>query len=73
MWLAVANQDVPEASALLAELADAELRAAIPDEGVRRAATAIVDLDADQTTCPACLASVPHGATRCPGCLLRFA
>lgn len=31
-----------------------------------------VDLDAEQTTCPACLGLVPGGSARCPSCGLRF-
>ena len=46
--------------------------AAVPDEALRSQIEAVVDLDAEETTCPACLAPVPGGASKCPGCLLRF-
>ncbi|MEZ5973285.1 MAG: hypothetical protein R3F33_03410 [Planctomycetota bacterium] len=36
------------------------------------AAQAVIDLDAEQNSCPACLGPIPGGATRCPGCGLRF-
>ncbi len=73
MWLAVANPDVPEAVSILQALSEAEARAAIPDDALRARATAVVDLDAVTTTCPACEAEVPGGSSRCPSCRLRFA
>jgi hypothetical protein len=36
------------------------------------AADAVIDLDADAATCPACLDSIPKGSSRCPGCGLRI-
>lgn len=48
------------------------------DEDARAASTALVDLDADETACPACGASLPGGpdrpagALRCPECGLRL-
>ena len=38
----------------------------------RRAADAVVDLDADASECPACLGKIPRGQDRCPGCGLRL-
>ncbi len=38
----------------------------------RRAADAVVDLDADASECPACLGTIPRGQGRCPGCGLRL-
>lgn len=73
MWLAVASQDVTAAAAVLHALAEAEARAAIPDDAVRARAETVVDLDAESTSCPACGSAVPGGAARCPSCRLRFA
>ena len=42
------------------------------DEDSRRAASMTIDLDADESTCPACMGSIPKGSTRCPGCGLRI-
>jgi hypothetical protein len=36
------------------------------------AASRVVDLDAEESACPACEEPVPGGARRCPGCGLRF-
>jgi hypothetical protein len=36
------------------------------------AAGHVIDLDAEQATCPACMTSFPTDATRCPGCGLRL-
>lgn len=36
------------------------------------AAGHLIDLDAEQATCPACTTSFPTDATRCPGCGLRL-
>ncbi|MEO2147163.1 MAG: hypothetical protein ABGY32_14800 [bacterium] len=33
---------------------------------------AVVDLDADLATCPACLGEIEKGNERCPGCGLRL-
>ncbi len=45
------------------------------DEAERHAADMTVDLDAEQTTCPACMTSFdPRTASeRCPECGLAFA
>ena len=37
-----------------------------------KAADAVVDLDADQNECPACLGTIPKGARMCPECGLRL-
>jgi len=42
------------------------------DPEQRAAAELVVDLDAEESTCPACLSPIPGGATRCPGCGLRL-
>jgi predicted amidophosphoribosyltransferase len=36
------------------------------------AADAVIDLDADESTCPACTGTIPRGAARCPECGLRL-
>jgi tRNA(Ile2) C34 agmatinyltransferase TiaS len=41
-------------------------------EEERAAAEAVVDLDAAENDCPACGATMPGGAARCPDCGLRF-
>ncbi|MDA0948136.1 MAG: hypothetical protein O2799_06430 [Planctomycetota bacterium] len=42
------------------------------DEEELRAAEAVVDLDADASSCPACLGTIPRGQGRCPECGLRL-
>ena len=39
----------------------------VPEEG-RGAASAVIDLDSDTRTCPACGTSYPAGPPKCPGC-----
>ncbi len=41
-------------------------------EAERIAADAVIDLDADENTCPACMTKIPGGAKRCKGCGLRL-
>ena len=41
-------------------------------EAEMAAAEAVIDLDADSNSCPACLDSIPKGSTQCPGCGLRI-
>jgi len=36
------------------------------------AAERVVDLDQDEITCPACLATFPSGARACPDCGLNL-
>jgi len=43
------------------------------DEDSKRAAQHVIDLDASENSCPACLEPMPGGASRCPSCGLRFA
>jgi predicted amidophosphoribosyltransferase len=38
----------------------------------RMATELVVDLDAAETTCPACLTPFAPSAARCPSCGLRF-
>ena len=56
-WLTVVAPEDPEGTELSLE----------PDERM------LTDLDAEASTCPACSATVPRGAERCPSCRLRFA
>ena len=35
------------------------------------AADAVIDLDAEENACPACLETIPGGTPRCPSCGLR--
>jgi len=57
---------------LLRSHAERSLEKIDPDGTLRRAAEHVVDLDAETSTCPACMDEVPRGARRCPGCGLRF-
>jgi predicted amidophosphoribosyltransferase len=41
-----------------------------PEE--RAAADSVVDLDAEEATCPACQTVFETAASRCPGCGLRL-
>jgi hypothetical protein len=34
----------------------------------RRSVDAVIDVDAERWTCPACFETFPRGARRCPGC-----
>ena len=38
----------------------------------RAAADLVVDFDAEETTCPACMTTFRPDAPMCPGCGLRF-
>ena len=38
----------------------------------RAATEMVIDLDAEEATCPACLTTFKTGTTRCPGCGLRL-
>lgn len=67
MWLAVAGPDAARAAALI----EAEFLDALDDAG-RRAASAAIDLDADENACPACEAPFAGHPTHCPGCGLRI-
>ena len=72
LWLAVATPDIPEAVQLLQAQEEAELSRIDTDGAASRAASHLIDLDADAATCPACLGSIPKGRLRCPGCGLRI-
>ena len=52
---------------------DDEFRSAVGDDSCAlESADAVVDMDADETACPACGTAMPGGVLRCPSCLLRF-
>lgn len=63
MWLAVASPDAPRAAAVIADEWARDL-----DDHARAAADAIVDLDGDTRTCPACTATFDAGPSKCPEC-----
>lgn len=67
MWLAVAGPDLPAARAALDEHWARDL-----DPRERAASELVVDFDAEETTCPACLTSFAPTDPRCPSCGLRF-
>ncbi|HPF15146.1 MAG: hypothetical protein H6830_00810 [Planctomycetes bacterium] len=67
LWLVVTSEDAPEAARMLHER---ELASMSPEE--QAAAQSVIDLDAEQNSCPACLETIPGGAARCPGCGLRI-
>jgi hypothetical protein len=71
-WLAVlvvAIADVARARAAY----EASLDRLLHDERARNAVNAVADLDADETTCPACETKfATKGITRCPECGLNF-
>lgn len=59
----------------MAALQDLEARelARIDDDGaIARAASHVIDLDAAENQCPACMETIPGGSLRCPGCGLRL-
>ena len=65
--LYVPTEALEKARALLAEAWGAE------GEDSADPASAAIDLDADEATCPACQGTIPSGSERCPECGLRFA
>lgn len=67
MQLAVASEDKFEAARAVD---DHWARDLSPEE--RAATEMVIDLDADEATCPACLTTFKTGILRCPGCGLRL-
>ena len=63
MLLAVASRD--------AARAETTLRGAEDPQGLADRAP-VVDRDAEETSCPACHATFPGSASRCPDCGLNF-
>ncbi len=71
LWLAVASDD---AQAALASL-DGDWRSGLDPhqiEALERAAHIVIDPDAAETTCPACLTTFVTGPEECPDCGLRI-
>ena len=63
MSLAVASEDVPQAAAAL----DANWRSQLTEEE-QRAADIVLDFEAEEMTCPACLTTFATGPSECPEC-----
>ena len=66
--LAVASEE--QAKAAISYLR--ELEHAGMSDVERQAAEAVIDLDADENRCPACLGTIPKAARMCPECGLRL-
>ena len=67
MSLAVASQDVERCL----ELFDAQWKAGLDDDqlaAARAAAKIVIDPNAPETPCPACLTTFATGPTECPDC-----
>ena len=73
LWLAVATPDIPDAVEILQAEEANELARLDHDGSVARAAEHVIDLDAESSTCPACMGEIPRGKFRCPSCGLRLA
>ncbi|MEM7201405.1 MAG: hypothetical protein AAF628_14135 [Planctomycetota bacterium] len=67
MWLAVAGHQRDAALQML----DQRWLDGLDDAG-RQAAQTVVDLEAEQTTCPACQTVFQPTEPRCPDCGLAF-
>ena len=65
--LAVASDKAEEAANLLKERERDGM-----SEVEMTAADAVIDLDADSATCPACMDPIPKGSAQCPSCGLRI-
>ncbi len=65
--LAVASEDLADSAELLQD----NWKTGLSPEEVA-AAEMVVDFDAEQTTCPACMTIFTPDAPMCPGCGLRF-
>jgi hypothetical protein len=67
LWLAVAPEDAPVA----AELFDRDWRSGLDAEQIAAldaASRIVIDPDAPETTCPACLTTFATGPVTCPEC-----
>jgi len=65
--LAVASVDLADGAAII----EAQWAEGLSEEEAR-AAEMVVDFDAEETTCPACMTTFRPDAPMCPGCGLRF-
>ena len=68
MWLAVASQDVQRAK----EVLEASWMDGL-DLEQQAIAEGVLDFNAEEMTCPACLTSFATGPTACPECGLQLA
>jgi hypothetical protein len=67
LWLAVAPEDAPVA----AELFDRDWRSGLDAAQIaalEAASSIVIDPDAPETTCPACLTTFATGPVKCPEC-----
>jgi hypothetical protein len=67
LWLAVARED----AAAAAEVFERDWRSGLDPEqlaALEAAAQIVIDPDAPETTCPACLTKFATGPTQCPEC-----
>jgi hypothetical protein len=72
LWLAVAPEEAPVA----AELFDRDWRSGLDAEqlaALDAASRIVIDPDAPETTCPACLTTFATGPATCPECGLGLA
>ena len=72
LWLAVSSADAQVA----AEVFDRDWRAGLDDEqlaALDAASQIVIDPDAAETTCPACLTKFATGPSQCPECGLGLA
>ena len=65
--LAVVSEQAMDAARALQEHAYEQM-----DEVERQASEVTIDLDADESTCPACMGTIPKGSSLCPSCGLRI-
>ena len=71
LYLVVAREDAPAAFAVF----DSDWRKGLSQEQVAAldaAASIVIDPDAAETTCPACLTTFATGPTECPDCGLAL-
>jgi hypothetical protein len=68
LWLAVASEDVARAK----EVLEARWRDGL-DEQQQAIADGVLDFNAAEMTCPACLTAFPTGPQACPECGLQLA
>jgi hypothetical protein len=67
LYLVVAREDAPAAF----EVFDSDWRRGLSEEqlaALNAASSIVIDPDAAETTCPACLTTFPTGPTECPEC-----
>jgi hypothetical protein len=70
LWLEIAREDAQAA----AEVFDRDWRAGLDEEQIaalQAASQIVIDPEASETTCPACLTTFATGPVECPECGLR--